>query len=121
MQKYVAVFLRTKFMSSSMDELEFPAFLASKHFLLYEIELARFDFFQAYSLMQELRQRVPGLNMSFYVNKRTIEVICKALDIPTEHADSHHKVITNHDGGGSEDEGEILDEAVEEELQNGFD
>ena len=71
--------------------------------------------------MQELRQRVPSLNMSFYVNTRTIEVVYKALDIPTEHADGHHKGITNHDSGGSEDEGEILDEAVEEELQNGFD
>lgn len=71
--------------------------------------------------MQELRQRVPSLNMSFYVNTRTIEVVYKALDIPADRAAGHHKGITNHDSEGSEDEGEILDEAVEEELQNGFD
>ncbi|CAB4013108.1 intraflagellar transport 140 homolog, partial [Paramuricea clavata] len=78
------------------------------------------NYSKAYSLMQELRQRVPSVNMSFYVNIRTIEVIHKALDIPLERG-VQHKVITNGDAGGSEDEGEILDEAVEEDLQNGFD
>jgi intraflagellar transport protein 140 len=70
--------------------------------------------------MQELRQRVPSLNMSFYVNARTIEVIHKALDIPLDR-NVQQNVIANGDGGGSEDEGEILDEAVDEDLQNGFD
>ena len=70
--------------------------------------------------MQELRQRMPSVNMSFYVNTRTLEVVHKALDIPLDRG-VQHNVITNGDGGGSEDEGEILDEAVEEDLQNGFD
>ena len=88
----------------------------TKHSLLY-LDVCFTS--QAYSLMQELRQRVPSVNMSFYVNIRTIEVIHKALDIPLERG-VQHKVITNG-AGGSEDEGEILDEAVEEDLQNGFD
>ncbi len=70
--------------------------------------------------MQELRQRVQGVNLTFYVNTRTIEVIHKALDIPLDRA-VQPNVITNGDAGGSEDEGEILDEAVEEDIQNGFD
>lgn len=36
----------------------------------------------AYSLMQEMRQRIPNVNEAYYVNIRTIEAVHRALDIP---------------------------------------
>ena len=38
--------------------------------------------FQAYSLMQEMRQRIPTVNMAYYVDIKTIEAIHSALGIP---------------------------------------
>ena len=38
--------------------------------------------FQAYSLMQEMRQRIPTVNMAYYVDIKTIETIHSALGIP---------------------------------------
>lgn len=51
------------------------------------------------------------------MNIRTIEEIYKALDIPLEGI-AEKQVITN--GENSDDDGEILDEAVEEDFPNGF-
>lgn len=63
---------------------------------------------------------MPSVNMAFYVNMRTIEVIHKSLDIPLGRGmGGDVKPVMN--GGGSEDEGEALEEEVEEDLQNGYD
>ncbi len=40
------------------------------------------DFKQSYSYMQELRQRIPNVNVSFYVDSKIIEAVHRALDIP---------------------------------------
>eukprot|EP00794_Sanderia_malayensis_P006805 gene6805-7574_t len=40
------------------------------------------DFNQSYALMKELRQRIPSVNMAYYVSMRTIENIHNALDMP---------------------------------------
>ena len=78
---------------------------------------------QAFSLMQELRQNVASVNMSFYVNTRTIEVIYKALDVPVDRSIlAENKVMLNGDAAGaSEDEGELLAEEVEEDVDNVYD
>ena len=40
------------------------------------------DYKQAYAMMQELRERIPNVNVSFYVGIKTIEAVHRALDIP---------------------------------------
>ncbi len=36
----------------------------------------------SYTLMQELRQRIPNVNIGFYVSAKVIEGVHRALDIP---------------------------------------
>ena len=64
---------------------------------------------------------MPTVNLAYYVNMRTIEAIHKRLDIPLGRGlgGTTEKPVMN--GGGSEDEGEVLDEEVEEDIQNGYD
>ncbi len=50
-------------------------FLFSK---LYAVE----DYRQCYGFMQELRKRIPNVNIGYYVNIKTIEAVHRALDIP---------------------------------------
>ena len=38
--------------------------------------------YQAYSLMEEMRKRMPSVNMAFYVDMKTIEAVHQALGIP---------------------------------------
>ena len=49
---------------------------------IYTLHLHMLFTFQAYGLMEELRQRVPTVNMSFYVEIQTIEAIHNSLGIP---------------------------------------
>ena len=42
----------------------------------------REDFAQAYAAMQEMRTKIPNVNMAYYVNVSVIENIHRALGIP---------------------------------------
>jgi hypothetical protein len=37
---------------------------------------------QAQAAMEEMRMRIPSVNMAYYINIRTIEAIYRALDMP---------------------------------------
>ena len=64
---------------------------------------------QAYSLMEEMRARIPTVNMAYYINIRTIETIHQALDIPLGRG-------MGAEGGGG-DTGIDDDDEVEEDVQ----
>lgn len=61
---------------------------------------------QAYSLMEEMRRRMPSVNMAFYVDRKTIESVHQALGVPLG---SGMGGAPAEDGGDSE-----LDESVGE-------
>ena len=63
---------------------------------------------QAYSLMEEMRQHIPSVNMAYYINVKTIETIHSALEIPLGHGAG----VEGRGGEGSGDEsvGEDVDE-----------
>eukprot|EP00051_Salpingoeca_urceolata_P027733 m.483017 g.483017 ORF g.483017 m.483017 type:complete len:1380 (-) comp22745_c0_seq1:34-4173(-) len=73
--------------------------------LMIEYIASTDDFQRAYELMQEMRNKIPNVNMAYYVNMRTIEAVHRALDIPLGR------------GHGAEDDesGEEIDEDVADE------
>lgn len=66
------------------------------------------DFRKAYSFMEEMRARIPTVNMAYYINMKTIETVHKALDIPMGRG------MGVKESGDNEDE---EDEELEEELE----
>jgi len=76
---------------------------------------------QAYVLMKELRQRIPSVNMAYYVSLKTIENIHKALDIPLGRgvgADTHKNGFVNGNSNAEEEDEEeedFVEEAVPDE------
>ncbi|XP_033108707.1 intraflagellar transport protein 140 homolog [Anneissia japonica] len=72
------------------------------------------SFKKAYACMEEMRSRIPTVNMAFYVNMRTIEAIHRALDIPLGRGMGAEKK--------DEDDGDEVEEEVQEEYDedNGY-
>lgn len=68
--------------------------------------------------MEDMRQRVPTVNMAYYVNIKTIEAVHKSLGVPLGRGMGAERDIK---GGMDEDEGEEVEEEVEEEIFNGHD
>ena len=63
--------------------------------------------------MEEMRLKIPNVNMAYYVNLRTIEAIYRALDMPLP------KTITSravNGYGGEEEDGEIVEEEVVDQI-----
>jgi intraflagellar transport protein 140 len=69
---------------------------------------------QSYTLMEELRRRVPNVNMAYFVNMRVIEVVHRALDIPLGRGMGAEKSQEDEDSGSEE-----IEDEVEEDLYNG--
>lgn len=70
--------------------------------------------------MKELRQRIPSVNMAYYVSLKTIESIHKALEIPLGRgvgADTHKNGLVNGNNNGEDDDDDD-DEFVEEAVPN---
>jgi len=66
--------------------------------------------FQAYNAMEEMKGRISGVNMAYYVNMRTIQTVHQALDIPFSGADTKH--MNGFRAGGEEEDGDIVEEDV---------
>lgn len=71
-------------------------------------------FEQAYNCIEELRSNAPKVSIANYIDKRALEAIHRALDIPFKDAP-----VANSNGyrgyainGDDEQDGEILDEDV---------
>ncbi|KAM7433446.1 hypothetical protein ABFA07_016329 [Porites harrisoni] len=76
------------------------------------------NYSKAYSIMEEMRRRVPNVNMAYYVNMKTIEATHKAVGVPLGRGMGAEREIR---GELDEDEGEEVEEEVEEEMMNGHD
>lgn len=75
---------------------------------------------QAYSLMEEMRQRIPNVNMVYYVDVRTLEAVHSALGIPLGRgigAEVQRGGVGGEGGGEEESDGE---ESVGEEVEEGY-
>ena len=69
--------------------------------------------------MQEMRQRIPTVNMAYYVDIKTIETIHSALGIPLGRgigADVAH----SRGGGSVDEEGSEGEESVGEEVEDTY-
>ena len=71
-------------------------------------------------MMEEMRRRVPNVNMAYYVNLKTIEAIHKAVGVPLGRGMGAERDLRGE--LDDDDEGEEVEEEVEEEdLMNGHD
>lgn len=75
-------------------------------------------FVQAFSVMEEMRRRVPNVNMAYYVNMKTIEAVHKAVGAPLGRGMGAEREIG---GELDEEDGEEVEEEVEEDMVNGHD
>lgn len=62
--------------------------------------------------MEELKGRISGVNMAYYVNLRTIEAVHQALDIPLSNTISKSQMNGFRSSGQEEEDGEIVEEEV---------
>lgn len=63
--------------------------------------------------MEEMRVKIPTVNMAFYVNMRTIEAVHRALDIPLGRGiGAESKMNGIRSTTPDEDDGEIVEEEV---------
>ncbi|XP_077862626.1 intraflagellar transport protein 140 homolog [Saccoglossus kowalevskii] len=69
---------------------------------------------RAYSAMEEMRNRIPTVNMAYYVNMATIEAVHRALEIPLGRG-----IGADIKGGGGRISDDEDGEVVEEEIYNG--
>ncbi|XP_064637216.1 intraflagellar transport protein 140 homolog [Lineus longissimus] len=69
----------------------------------------------AYACMEEMKNRIPKVNMAYYVNMRTIESIHRALDIPLPRGQGPDK-INGMNGFGKHDNDELDGEEVQEDV-----
>ncbi len=65
--------------------------------------------------MQEMRQRIPTVNMAYYIDIRTIEAVHSTLGIPLGRGIGAEVM---HGGGGEEESGG--EESVGEEVEEGY-
>lgn len=65
--------------------------------------------------MEDMRQRVPTVNMAYYVNIKTVEAIHKSVGVPLGRGMGAERDLND------EDEGEEVEEEVDEEIFNGHD
>ena len=72
---------------------------------------------QAYAALEEMRSRMPGVQLAFYVNMKTIEAIHRALDIPLSSKAAGSRLNGFSPGGGDEEEeGEFVEEEVIDDM-----
>ncbi|XP_013414894.1 intraflagellar transport protein 140 homolog [Lingula anatina] len=66
----------------------------------------------AYSTMEEMRNKIPTVNMAYYVNMRTIEAIHQALDIPLGRGIGAERTNGVRSASPEEDGEEFVEEEV---------
>ena len=72
--------------------------------------------------MDELRQRIPTVNMAYYVDIRTIEAVHSALGIPLGRGVGAEGLIGSGAGvgGAIREEGSEGEDSVDEEVEEGY-
>ena len=73
---------------------------------------------QAHAALEEMRGRLPGVQLAFYVNMKTIEAVHRALDLPISNKATDNRLNGFSRGGGEEEEeeGEFVEEEVIDEM-----
>ncbi|XP_053388212.1 LOW QUALITY PROTEIN: intraflagellar transport protein 140 homolog, partial [Mercenaria mercenaria] len=66
----------------------------------------------AYNAMEEMKGRISGVNMTYYVNMRTIQAVHQALDIPLSNTINTNKMNGYRAAGHEEEDGDIVEEEV---------
>lgn len=62
--------------------------------------------------MDEMKGRISGVNMSYYVNMRTIQAVHQALDIPLSNTINTNQINGYRSAGHEEEEGDFVEEDV---------
>jgi intraflagellar transport protein 140 len=62
--------------------------------------------------MEEMKGRISGVNMSYYVNIRTIQAVHQALAIPLPNNLDTPKINGYRSAGHEEEDGDIVEEEV---------
>ncbi|XP_069503073.1 intraflagellar transport protein 140 homolog isoform X2 [Ambystoma mexicanum] len=70
------------------------------------------EFQMAYKCLEEMRKRLPSVNLNYYVNQRNIETIHRALGIPMSRNSMPERIRHN-----SMEDGEEVDEEVADDLE----
>jgi intraflagellar transport protein 140 len=75
--------------------------------------------------MEEMKNRIPKVNMAYYVNMRTIEAIHRALDIPLPQGPGGEKINSMNGfgkaGDDEQDGEEVQEDVIDEIVQDGDD
>lgn len=61
---------------------------------------------QAYRCLEEMRSKMPSVNLTYYVSQSTVEAVYRALSIPLS-----HKPASEHVRHNSVDDSEEVEEA----------
>ncbi|KAK3579473.1 hypothetical protein CHS0354_028282 [Potamilus streckersoni] len=79
----------------------------------------------AYQCMEDMKTKVSAVNISYYVNMKTIEAIHRALDLPLSRTITSAKMNGFRGGRGDtapqEEDGEVVEEEVLDTMMNGDD
>lgn len=75
----------------------------------------------AHAALEEMRGRMPGTQLAYYVNMKTIEAVHRALDIPLKDRPVDNRINGFSRGGGDEEEGEFVEEEVIDDMFGGGD
>ncbi|XP_071976358.1 intraflagellar transport protein 140 homolog isoform X2 [Engystomops pustulosus] len=66
------------------------------------------DFQKAYRCLEEMRSKIPSVNLSYYVSQSTVEAVYRALSIPLTHQTTEHvRHNSIEDGEEVEEEADI--------------
>ncbi|XP_060569057.1 intraflagellar transport protein 140 homolog [Ruditapes philippinarum] len=66
----------------------------------------------AYNAMDEMKGRISGVNMSYYVNMRTIQAVHQALDIPLSNTINAGQMNGYRSAGHEDEDGDMVEEDV---------
>jgi intraflagellar transport protein 140 len=62
--------------------------------------------------MDEMKGRISGVNMSYYVNMRTIQAVHQALDIPLSNTINAGQMNGYRSAGHEDEDGDMVEEDV---------
>ncbi len=71
---------------------------------------------QAYNCIEDLRNRVPKVNVQQFVDIRALEAIYKALDMPVKGLGSPQRQVNGFNASPEEEDGEEVEEDVVDDI-----
>ncbi len=112
---YIVLFNTDKI--STVELINLPVLNAFKLVIEWNTKVTHEpSFLQAYSTMEEMRNKIPRVNMPFYVDMKTIQAVHKALDIPLKDQERNGNGFRLGGQGEEEEDGVEMEEEVLEDL-----